>query len=517
MVTLRSRLVAALTVAAVAAPVTGCTDQAPSPSADTPSSEPAPPPRVATATDAPDPPVAVEQPPSYDLTAEEVAKKAVSGVAGPKPLRLRTKGPGGVTYQLEIPAGAFVVPTEVSMTPLSEIGGFGDGVDAAGVRLRPSGVSLVKPATLTVRGGVADDKGAAAWQSEGLADARLAWVDPFAEELRVEVTHFSEKVVTNPKPSNWSRTISLDNIATAELETVIATLEYVIDKTAVITREGGLTLDERLTIVKTATDFLELYVDRLSQELGTLATAQSVAGLQQLERSITDMLAVERRLALIGANSQGSVALQAMLALTTKLAAALEKLCVEEHSPEVGIMVLTLARRFALLSPADESAAIQRAADNCFRIEVLVQIDSRLCDDGHCSNYRHTETKFETSVNGPPMSVPWNDGTMTLDKVTLTMSKAAEPVPPATVPRPDGALVVLRIVASEAADFINSYAGPGGADYTVAEIDPFVFTYAKGWELGGPGRTLATLVHEQTGDAGYESVIVIEIKHDPVR
>ena len=462
-------------------------------------------------------------PPSYPLTADPVADLTGSGMAGPdQELRLKATGPGGVTYVLRIPAGAFGLPVEVSMTPLSNVAGFGDGIEAAGVRLEPSGLTLAVPGTLTVTGGAADSPDVLPWTAEDGEAARLGWLDPNSTHVEVEVDHFSDVVVTAQPPPHWARTVPLDNLVSAEYQTVIATLEYVVSATATdLIRGGDLNQPDLVHIMNTAADFLDLYVDALASHLETLASAQSVAGLQALERDLVTMLSIERHLQLMGYDAPG-LAQEAILRLAKKIAAALKRFCVEHSSPEAAVTILGILRSYQLAGGLDENAMaqMQDAVDACLRVRVDIDIETRSCfpsTHADCSPWRHDRARFLTSLLGPPLSVPFHGGTMTLERVTLTMSKDAKPTPPLRVPRPDGAEVLLTVVAPGFADFYGSYEnGEGGTTYW-EDNDPRRLVYRRPWTIGNGGKSLALLALNQYGGNGAESNIVIEVFHDPLR
>jgi len=471
----------------------------------------------------PSPRTTEEGPPAYPLTSTPRAAGTVSGIAGAgRTVTLKARSPGGARFTLRLPKDAFGSPVEVSMTPLESVSGFGDGVEAEGVRLEPSGLTLAAPATLVVSGGAADSSEGLAWSAEEGQDAGLAWMDPTAPGVQVEVNHFSDVVVTEQQPPRWGRTVPFDNLVSAEYQTVIATLEYVADATAAgMIRSGNLNQPDMVQIINRAVEFLELYVDALAAHLETLASSQSVAGLQDLERDIAQMLAIERHLQLMGYDTDG-FATQAILRLTKKIAAALSRFCEEKSSPEAAVTIIGILRQFLLAGGADEKslAEMERAVERCLMVRVDIDIHTRACfpsthDD--CEPWRYDRARFFTSLNGPPVTVPFHGGEMTLESVTLTMSKEARPVPPLKVPRPDGAEVRLQVIAENFAYFYGSYENAdGGSEYWVIE-DPFHFRYRRPWTMGSGSQSLAVLAVNQYGGNGRESTIVIEIFHDPRR
>ncbi len=102
-------------------------------------------------------------------------------------------GADGTTYTLDVPAGALPDDETIALEPITKIGGFplGAGI-LAGVHAEPSGLQLVKPATLTItmRQAPAGRVIGFLYDGEG-ADfgTTLAFMDGPA--IRLRVTHFS--------------------------------------------------------------------------------------------------------------------------------------------------------------------------------------------------------------------------------------------------------------------------------------------------------------------------------------
>ncbi|HEY6608616.1 MAG TPA: hypothetical protein VI277_05405 [Candidatus Limnocylindria bacterium] len=110
---------------------------------------------------------------------------------------IEASGPSGASYRLEIPPEALAVPTTITMTPLSELTGFGS-LDASiehtlGVELEPDGLELLRPAHLTMRAVEAlPEAGVATGDYLGHGeDAALLLTEITDATINFEITHFS--------------------------------------------------------------------------------------------------------------------------------------------------------------------------------------------------------------------------------------------------------------------------------------------------------------------------------------
>jgi hypothetical protein len=110
---------------------------------------------------------------------------------------IEASGPAGASYRLEIPPEALPVQTTITMTPLSELTGFGS-LDASldhmlGVELEPEGLQLLVPATLTMMPALAlPPAGIATGDYLGHGeDAALLLADTTDTTITVEISHFS--------------------------------------------------------------------------------------------------------------------------------------------------------------------------------------------------------------------------------------------------------------------------------------------------------------------------------------
>lgn len=79
----------------------------------------------------------------------ELAPESVTEVIGPEGGVIEATHPEGLVLRLTLPEGAVVVPTEITLTPVTQMVGSGleEGV---GAQLEPHGLTLLHPATLTL-------------------------------------------------------------------------------------------------------------------------------------------------------------------------------------------------------------------------------------------------------------------------------------------------------------------------------------------------------------------------------
>jgi hypothetical protein len=137
-----------------------------------------------------------DPPAPHDLQSTLASAAATSGVIGWEGGRLEASGPSGATYTLEIPPHSLPVSTEITMTPLSALAGFGLAAapeHVLGVELEPDGLQLVVPATLTMTPGVALPRAGIAsgdYLADG-KDAALLLAETSEAAITFEISHFS--------------------------------------------------------------------------------------------------------------------------------------------------------------------------------------------------------------------------------------------------------------------------------------------------------------------------------------
>ena len=115
------------------------------------------------------------------------------------PLALTVTDGNGLTWTLEIPADAYGVPVEISMTPLNDvyIGEYGEAT--GGVQLSPDGMLFLHPVKLTVSGaGITEDTIMFQGNHNG-GDVMIAEYENGANSATTLISHFSIYLPYNPK------------------------------------------------------------------------------------------------------------------------------------------------------------------------------------------------------------------------------------------------------------------------------------------------------------------------------
>ncbi len=129
-----------------------------------------------------------------DVTVNVAGSGAVSKRVGSSGGILQTTASDGSAFTLTIPSGALILEEDITMMPISSIGGFPfAGGLIAGVDLKPSGLALLKPATLKIVPSSAVSAAALtpfSYHGSG-NDFQLAPLDPDSAAIELWVTHFS--------------------------------------------------------------------------------------------------------------------------------------------------------------------------------------------------------------------------------------------------------------------------------------------------------------------------------------
>ena len=108
----------------------------------------------------------------------------------------------GTTFELTVPPEAVAEDTEIILTPLAEVEGLGTDGPVHAVQLEPEGLELFAFARLTVRPPqpIPVEQQLAFEAAGDGTDARLALVDPSADEIVLLLEHFSGAGVSSATP-----------------------------------------------------------------------------------------------------------------------------------------------------------------------------------------------------------------------------------------------------------------------------------------------------------------------------
>ena len=145
------------------------------------------------ATPTPAPSASPSGPFELDITVE--ATTAAGALLGPAGGTITTTSDAGVTYEFVVPPLALPGGTQITMTPISAVGGLPlSGGFVAGVDFAPSGLVLAQPGTLTIsvsRQPTADQRLVGFGYGDGAESFHLAPAKAGPEAITLSVSHFS--------------------------------------------------------------------------------------------------------------------------------------------------------------------------------------------------------------------------------------------------------------------------------------------------------------------------------------
>jgi hypothetical protein len=157
-----------------------------------------------------DDPSAPEEPSESNVSVESSNRETAT--IGPSGGSISTTSSAGVTYTLDIPAGAIPGDVEIAITPVTSIDNLPfEGRLEGAVRLGPSGLQLFKPALLTIARApsTSGTEQLVGFGYEGDADSfePAAAIDG-TTEIRVPITHFSGAgAASSEDPQDWLATL----------------------------------------------------------------------------------------------------------------------------------------------------------------------------------------------------------------------------------------------------------------------------------------------------------------------
>ncbi len=144
-----------------------------------------------------------------ELLVEPSEDDAVQKVVGATGGAVSATGPDGTLYTLEVPAGALLMDTSITVTPLADVTGYPFAAEPehrVGVHLEPNGLEFQVEATLTIQpqGGVTPGSVAVlSYRGQG-HDAGVELPDESADRLTLPIDHFSGYTAVWPiKEPEW--------------------------------------------------------------------------------------------------------------------------------------------------------------------------------------------------------------------------------------------------------------------------------------------------------------------------
>lgn len=198
----------------------------------------------------------------------------------------------GSSYQLEIPAGALLSDTDITMTVVESVSDspLGDSDDfRGGVLLEPAGLELYRPATLTIIPSAAvdvEEEGPFTANSDG-TDFHLFPLDPDPSAIRMHLPHFS---IFGLFQSDAERRAEMIRNTASQVD---AQLEQELAEIIEEARENDGQLDSDALIEK-----LDYYRDRVVAPMMALAESDHTLFVEAVRR----WFGWERMRSLLGMN-----------------------------------------------------------------------------------------------------------------------------------------------------------------------------------------------------------------------
>ncbi len=128
-----------------------------------------------------------------NVTVELNEDETTSAVISPDGGELTLVGTDGSVYTLEVPAGALLADTEISMTTISSLEGGPVESNVYGVQLEPSGLVFNELLTLTIQPAAEiplEEQFMFKYEGNG-EDLHHALVDPDSSEIKISLLDFS--------------------------------------------------------------------------------------------------------------------------------------------------------------------------------------------------------------------------------------------------------------------------------------------------------------------------------------
>lgn len=259
-----------------------------------------------------------------------------------------TTAADGTKYELTMPIGSLISPVDVTLTPLSDIGGYPLTGAARAVEIKPHGLRLMKPARLVITppAGTTLSNPVSFLFAEDGADFHRYPMAP-GEGIAMDLMHFSTPGVGTGTAAQLDR---LHSSVPADREAA-----YEGDVAEAVD-QGGAAVRQTL----------ERYRDNVvAPELDQALTNDAKAA-----DAIAHALALERQAQLLGIEDLQPQLMEKIMAILRNALAAATNRCFEGHQIHEITRLVSMARQWSLLGyEADGEAILQRAMD-CARFEV---------------------------------------------------------------------------------------------------------------------------------------------------
>jgi hypothetical protein len=314
----------------------------------------------------------------------------------------------GTRFELRIPEGALVYSERISVIPISSVHGLPlSGGSIAAVHLKPDGLRLMKPATLSIRPRAnvpVPEQVAFAYTGNG-SDAYLYPLSPDPRRIEMPIFHFSGYGLGRAAPNDPGRE-ALQVAADKEARLQSRTAEIIAEERANALAGDAASSDWSDQI---GTLMIQYYDQVLRPMMLTAESDERMADCAE-ERFLWWM----RRLLLVGQLSddekkegnpelehrakEGTASLRTIMDNRhKKRTAAAVKRCREEHDFEAINEILSLEREAQLLGGNSLYAEDMEEIEKCrtFEIEFRSVIENKTPTGG---TYYHTLAKFRVSI-----------------------------------------------------------------------------------------------------------------------
>lgn len=302
--------------------------------------------------------------------------KAASGLVTADAGGTITATAGSVTYKLDVPKGAVLSDVQVTMTPLSSIGGLpASGGFAGGVQFSPDGLELLGTATLTVTGAPGSSLAAFGYRGTG---SNLGLVPLIQKDggLVIPITHFSG--------------VGIGFATSADIQGQVAhapagTADQLRQQVAVDLRNASSQLQA---------DATAYWNQVIKPKLEAALHDDSLASA-----AISEALSFARTMELVGITNFSAEALDYYLRVLVNMYNHAYTRCVTNHDPGEVRNLLASLRNLQLLGAGDR--VDQTKADRCLTFHLDYQVNVQ---NGNIANKPSTAGILDMSSMGAPMT-----------------------------------------------------------------------------------------------------------------
>ena len=363
--------------------------------------------------------VVAEGPPPnpQSVTPTLDSSAAVTQVVTRKGGELTTTGTNGVTYILTIPNNALLTDEEITMTPLSAVGGLPLTSLIGAVQIEPESVQLLKPATLTIEP-VADVPVGeqVGFGAEGTgADFYLDYLAMDASAISLKLTHFSAHGAGRESGGSGAggRTPT-DGEARAR------------DRMSEITREARARGDLTAGDLDALADILgDWFAESVAPNLANGASSNAAA-----DAAISEALSWWKNVELLGLDDAlGPELARLKQALKKILEAAIKRAadkCITQNDPEEALNLTKYGKLFEMLG--FEGQDVFEKIRKCVRFELKFTSTTTHDVEGEFTYQGLVRVTILLQTEGDPSKLQGFTATATYEKQELAFAHSCAPI-----------------------------------------------------------------------------------------